>query len=120
MVFAITASLAASAAAPSAFAVAATRAPAVPMPLPEEPDEHVPRGAGSGQAGDVGVGGGRHPVADHEDGPAAGLGLGVERHRVLVAGVAYAAVADPGHPGGRLLGEVVARASAPWLPHSVQ
>ena len=42
---------------------------------------------------------------------AARLCPGVERNGVLVAGVADAAVAHGGHPRGRLLGEVVARAA---------
>ena len=75
--------------------------------------QHVARGPGRGQAGDVGVGRRGDPVADDQHGVAARLGLGGERDGVLVAGVADAAVADGGHPGGGLLGEVVARARCP-------
>ena len=82
-----------------------------PDPARGRAGEDVTSRPGGRQAGDVGVDRVRHPVADHQDGMAAGLGTGVQRDRVLVAVVAHTPVARGGHPARRLLGEVVARAA---------
>ena len=98
--------------------VAATRAGRrCRCPLGDERGQDVARGTRGRQAGDVRVGRVRHPVAHHEDRVAAGLGPGVQRDGVLVAVVADAPVTHGGHPRGRLLGEVVARAAGLGAAH---
>ncbi len=71
--------------------------------------EQIAGRAGRGQAGEVGVRRGGHPVADDQRREGAGCRLRGHRHGVLVAGMPDPAVADGRHPGRGLVDPVVAR-----------
>src|SRR4249919_129298 len=107
VVWAMTASLAASAAAMRALALAAMCVAAVPIPWGLE-TARTSRAARAAEAGHVRVGRRGDPVTHDEHRVAARLGPGVQGDGVLVAGVPNAAIAHGCHPRGRLLAEVVA------------
>ena len=113
VVWAMTASLAASAAATSALALAATRVATVPAAwVPERASTSRAARAAARLATSESV---EDDTPSHTTSTARPPGSGPRSQRdgILVAGVPDAAVADGRHPGGRLLGEVVSRSSAP-------